>query len=309
MAAGIYYYDIWGDSMDFQPITLRKVLQINVLYGVHYLELAKNYTEPGASHSFWEMVYIDKGECQVTVEQEHFTATRGEVFFYAPGQHHLLKGNGESAANILVVSFQCKSKLMDQMVGKRLRPTSSQVALLKDVLRESRLSFSSALDDPFNNTLERREDPYLGSEQMIGCYMTEFLVSTLRRMQAPRLMDKKIGSEPMLDAIVAYMEEHISAKLSMDLLAEVFHVSPSYIKRLFAQYKQIGAMSFFSGMKIDRAKNLLRERELNVSQIAEVLGYDNSYYFCNRFKKATGMSPLEYRRSVNSHSDRALNKE
>lgn len=295
--------------MDFQPITLRKVLQINTLYAAHYLELAKNYTEPGTSHDFWEMVYIDKGECVATIEQDSFTASSGELFFCAPGQWHLLKGNGESAANVMVMSFQCKSKLMDKLIGRRLRPFSAQVALLKDVLRECRLSFDSKLEDPFNNTLIRKEEPFLGSEQMIGCYMTELLISVFRQMRAPRLMDKKIGSEPMLDAIVAYMEEHISAKLSMDLLAEVFHVSPSYIKRLFAQYKQTGAMTFFAAMKIERAKKLLREKELNVSQIAEVLGYDNSYYFCNRFKKATGMSPLEYRRSVNSHSDRALNKE
>ena len=295
--------------MDFQPITLRKVLQINVLYGAHYLELAKNYTEPDNVHDFWEMVYIDKGECLVTIDSEQFVATSGELFFYAPGQHHVLKGNGESAANVMVVSFQCKSKLMEQFVGKRQRPNSGQVALLKDVLRECRLSFASGLDDPLNNRLERKEDAFLGSEQMIGCYMTELLVSLLRQLQSPRLVDRKIGSAPMLDAMVAYMEENISAKLSLDLLAEVFHVSPSYIKRLFAQYKQTGAISYFSSMKIDRAKKLLREKDLNVSQIAEVLGYDNSYYFCNRFKKATGMSPLEYRRSVNAHSNRALNRE
>ena len=70
--------------MDFQPITLRKVLQINVLYGARYLELSKNYTEPGAKHDFWEMVYIDKGECLVTVERDNFTATSGELFSMLP---------------------------------------------------------------------------------------------------------------------------------------------------------------------------------------------------------------------------------
>lgn len=295
--------------MDFQPITLRKLLHINVLYAAHYLELAKNYTEPVDRHDFWEMVYVDKGELLVTAGEEEFTATSGELIFHIPGEPHALRGNGTTAANVMVLSFQCRSKEMERFTGRRLRPNSSQRALLKDILRECRLSFSSGLDDPYDNTLVRTGEPFLGSEQMIGCYMTELFVSLLRQIQAPRLVDKKIGSAPMLDAMVAYMEENISAKLSLDLLAEEFHVSPSYIKRLFAQYKQTGAMSFFAAMKIDRAKKLLRENELNVSQIAEFLGYDNSYYFCNRFKKAAGMSPLEYRRSVNSHSARALNKQ
>ena len=64
-------------------------------------------------------------------------------------------------------------------------------------------------------------------------------------------------------------------------------------------------MKLFTTMKIDRAKQLLRESDRNVSQIAEILGYDNSFYFCSQFKKFTGMSPLEYRRSVNAIGNKA----
>ena len=65
-------------------------------------------------------------------------------------------------------------------------------------------------------------------------------------------------------------------------------------------------MHFYINMKIAQVKEYLRQSDLNVSQIAEKLGYDNVYYFCNQFKARENMSPLEYRRSVKAIGDKAL---
>jgi YesN/AraC family two-component response regulator len=140
---------------------------------------------------------------------------------------------------------------------------------------------------------------------MIGVYLTQLLISLLRQIEAPQRVDRKSGSLPLLDAMLEYMENNLSKKVTLSILAQEFHVSQSYVKRLFSQYKQTGAIHLFNSMKIDKAKQLLRESDRNVSQIAEFLGYDNSFYFCSQFKKFTGMSPLEYRRSVNAIGQRA----
>ena len=286
--------------MEFQPIKLQKALHITQLYAAHYFELSKDYDFPGERHNVWELVYIDRGRILVTAGQEEFLANDGDLLFHAPNEWHALRGDGVSAANVMVIDFACKDKVMNALTGKRLRPSATQRALLKDVLRECRQSFASRLDDPFDHTLTRAEDAPLGSEQMIGCYMTELITSLLRQILNPFRAEKKTTSTPLLDAMVAYMEENISRMLSLDALADAFHVSTSCVKRLFSQYKQTGAMQFFTSLKIDRAKKLLREQDMNIFQIAEAVGYDNSHYFCNRFKKFTGMSPMEYRRSVNA---------
>lgn len=286
--------------MEFQSIKLQKTLNISTLHSAHYFELSKDYAFPGEQHDFWEMVYIDRGQILVTDGQEEFSATDGDLFFHAPNVWHQLRGDGVSAANVMVVDFTCKDKILQALAGKRLRPTAGQRALLKDVLRECGMSFESRLDDPYDHTLTRAKDAPIGSEQMIGCYMTELTVSLLRQILNPFRAAKKTASTPLLDAMVAYMEQNLSRMLSLDALAEEFHVSTSCVKRLFSQYKQTGAMQFFTGLKIERAKKLLRENEQNIFQIAEALGYDSSHYFCNRFKKFTGMSPMEYRRSVNA---------
>ena len=286
--------------MVFQTVTLKKELVINSLQAVHYYELSKEFTGPVKTFDAWELVYVDRGELIVSSAQEEMAMTSGELILHGPGDPHSLRGNGRAVANVLTVVFPCRSPILECLRGKRLRPNTAQKGLLKDILKESRASFASRLDDPANHTLVREKDSPIGSEQMIGCYLTELLISHMRQVNRPQSVDKKTGSQPMLDAIITYMEQNLSNKLSLELLSEEFHVSPSYIKRLFAQYKQMGAMKFFTTMKVEQAKMLLRKREKNVSQIAEDLGYDNIYYFCNQFKNFTGMSPMEYRKSVNA---------
>ena len=286
--------------MEYQSIKLQKVWHITALYCAHYFEFVKDFVIEGERCDFWKLVYVDKGEILLATDQEEIDAVSGDLFFLAPQEWHSFRGNGRSASNVLVIGFRCKDKIMNTLIGKRLRPITAQRALLRDILRESRASFSSRLDDPENHTLIRAVDAPIGSEQMIGCYMTELINSLIRRMLNPLRTDKEdIASTPLLNAMVAYMEQNVCKMLSMEQLAAEFHVSTSCIKRLFSQYKQMGAMEYFTKLKIERAKSLLREHSMNVFQIAETLGYD-SHYFCNRFKKLTGMTPKEYQRSVNA---------
>lgn len=284
----------------FQPLSIKRELIISTLHMVHYYELTKRFSTPLKVFPAWELIYVDRGQLIVNTDTDSFPMTSGELYLHIPGEPHGLQGDGVNVSNVLSVIFPSRSPILYQLRNRKLRPNTSQKALLKDILKESRVSFSSRLDDPDNTCLVRAKETPIASEQMIGCYMTELLVSLLRQVNRPQYVDKKIGSQPMLDAIIAYMKEHLTAKMSLALLSEEFHVSPSYIKRLFAQYKQMGTMKFFTTMKIEEAKDFLRKREKNISQIAEELGYDNVYYFCNQFKQFTGMSPMEYRKSVNA---------
>lgn len=292
------------ERMQFCEVNLRRTLNISKLYSIHYFELPKTYTFPGEAHDFWELIYVDKGEILATAGNREFPLTSGEVLFHQPNEWHNVRANGAIAPNLMILSFQCKSPAMSAFVGKRMRPDSRQRELLSLILSEARSAFDTRMDDPFIHDLPRAKNAPLGAEQLIGQYLTEFLISLLRYEEKPRTMDRKSGSLPLLDAIIEYMERNLSCKLTLETLAEEFHISRSYIKKLFAQYKQTGAMHYLICLKIEKAKSLLRESDKNVSQIAEQLGYDNVYYFCNQFKKAEGMSPLEYRRSVKAMGDR-----
>jgi YesN/AraC family two-component response regulator len=66
----------------------------------------------------------------------------------------------------------------------------------------------------------------------------------------------------------------------------------------------MGANAYFIQLRIKAAKAYIREGNYNLTQIAELLGYDSIHYFSRQFRTITGMAPSEYARSV-----RAIEKE
>jgi AraC-like DNA-binding protein len=66
---------------------------------------------------------------------------------------------------------------------------------------------------------------------------------------------------------------------------------------------QTGIIQYFRWMKIERAKELIREENYNFSEIAERLGFSSVHYFSHVFKKITDMTPSEYAVSVKSKAE------
>ncbi|MGL6197444.1 MAG: helix-turn-helix domain-containing protein [Lachnospiraceae bacterium] len=64
------------------------------------------------------------------------------------------------------------------------------------------------------------------------------------------------------------------------------------------QFKGCGAIDYFNQMKIERAKEIIKDEKMNFTGLAHYLSYGSLQYFSKQFKKATGMSPLEYSTSV-----------
>ena len=63
-------------------------------------------------------------------------------------------------------------------------------------------------------------------------------------------------------------------------------------------------IELFLQMKIEFAKQLIREDQMNFTQISDFLGYSSIHYFSRQFKKITGMTPSEYSSSIKALSER-----
>ncbi|AJY76842.1 helix-turn-helix domain-containing protein [Paenibacillus beijingensis] len=100
----------------------------------------------------------------------------------------------------------------------------------------------------------------------------------------------------MIQEALEYIEVHYSdPNLNVDSIAEKFGYSANYFAKLFKETTGAYINDHIRGIKIGRAKNLLKETKLAVNEIAELTGYLNKNYFFYAFKKDTGMTPLSYR--------------
>ena len=101
-----------------------------------------------------------------------------------------------------------------------------------------------------------------------------------------------------VDRLKQYINEHISEDLSLVKLAEISYFNPSYISRLFKQVTGQNIKDFVSGLRIEKAKSLLRDRGKRISEISNELGFESQHYFSRFFKKYTGLTPQEHRENI-----------
>ena len=96
---------------------------------------------------------------------------------------------------------------------------------------------------------------------------------------------------------VAYISEHTVGEISLNHMADLCHLSPSYFSRLF--HREVGESftAFVNRQKVETAKQLLQDTAKSISQISHELGYLNTSHFINLFKRFEGITPLAYRQS------------
>ena len=93
-----------------------------------------------------------------------------------------------------------------------------------------------------------------------------------------------------------YILKHLSEPLSVSKLAEKVNLSHNGLIWKFKKELNVTPVSYIAMCRIKRAKQLLFDSDLTISQIAESCGYANAYYFSNAFKKSEGLSPSDFRK-------------
>jgi two-component system, response regulator YesN len=72
-------------------------------------------------------------------------------------------------------------------------------------------------------------------------------------------------------------------------------ITPSYFSNLFKKEKGVSYVEYLTGVRIEKAKKLLCEKDLKIHEVSNMVGYEDSNYFSRVFKKIVGISPVEYK--------------
>ena len=91
-----------------------------------------------------------------------------------------------------------------------------------------------------------------------------------------------------------YINSHTHDKLSLNEVAAIFGISPSYLSQLFSKYNDTGFNEYINICKIEEAKRLLKSENLKVYEVADALNFGSEFYFSKVFKKIQGVTPSEY---------------
>lgn len=106
---------------------------------------------------------------------------------------------------------------------------------------------------------------------------------------------KNNRNQPILETIKNYIRENLHEDLSIDTLSEKFYVSSSYLRKLFKDVYSITLKTYIDNERIRRAKELLCDPNVKISDIPQRIGYLSSQSFTRAFKQHTGKTPGGYR--------------
>ena len=96
----------------------------------------------------------------------------------------------------------------------------------------------------------------------------------------------------LIKPAIEYVEENFLAnKISVPFLADRCGISEAYLKKLFIKKFGMSPIKYIIRLKINHACDLLRSKRYSVTQVAEICGYDNVYFFSRQFKEYVGTSP------------------
>ncbi|UPK66642.1 AraC family transcriptional regulator [Chitinophaga filiformis] len=98
-----------------------------------------------------------------------------------------------------------------------------------------------------------------------------------------------------IDGTIKYMQQHLSAVLTVEDLAQQCELSPSHFSTLFKKATGMSPLNYFIHLKLQEACLLLYTTDMKIKDVAAAIGYDDPYHFSRLFKKTMHISPEQYR--------------
>lgn len=102
----------------------------------------------------------------------------------------------------------------------------------------------------------------------------------------------------MMSRVKDYLQHNYMYDISLDSVCDILHISPSYLSAEFKRCFDVNFVDYLTEVRIDAAKELLADPLRSSAEVANLVGYESASYFIRVFKKRTGQTPTEYRRSL-----------
>ena len=268
-----------GQSADARDFAVQPSVQVDCLYTLFYQEREAGFVFPGETHSMAELVYVDQGSLHSVADGQDLILEQGDMVLYAPEQWHMQYAEPPQAPRLVSIGFEARGVRWESLSNRRFHSDREAIRLLQQILAEQ--------------------------EQGDGERIFSLLTLLLLRLQGKNGKAEKQCVQPdisgeniMIRKAQQYVQENVTQKLTVPVVAEAVGVSASYLTALFQKHLRFSPGEYIRRIKLQQSKQLIREGQMNFTQIAETLQYSTVHHFSRQFKQAFGMTPTEYAKSV-----------
>ena len=285
----------------YAKTSLKSLVNISKIVTIHYYEFDSTFVFEGESHDFWEMVYVDSGRVKVKSGEDECELSQGDIIFHAPNEFHSIRAL-ESSPNFFVISFVAPTPAMECFIGYRTSLDKTLKPFISSIIKEAENTFVIPKNDPKLRKLNKKENAALGGEQLIKNYLEELLILLMRMIanqgEASIFPSKESMENHLVRAVKQFIEDKIYENSRLCDVCRALGYSKSYLSKLFREQTGESIAGYAVKNKIKKAKQLIREGNMNFSEISDKLSFDNPQYFSRVFKRETGMTPSEFMKSL-----------
>ena len=236
------------------------------------------------AHNYTELFYIIGGNGQFQIDDEQFPVRAHQLVIVNPNIIHTELSYAAHPLEYIVLGIEGLEISIPGTNENRYCiytfPTANKVLnCMQNILHE----------------MQSRE-----SAHQIACqaYMDILVVQLMRHTGTS--MTQVADNSPanrQCAAIRRYIDSHYKEPLTLDLLAAEANVNKYYLAHAYKQTYGISPINYLIARRIREGKRLLTETDLSLSQISGILGFSSASYFSQSFRKAEGISPVEYRKA------------
>lgn len=248
-------------------------------------------------HDSYEMYYLLSGERYYFIKDKTYHILKGNlVFIDRYDLHRTLDADITSWERILI-NLKPEFLLSDdaERIKRLVSIFNNGSSVLSLTIKEQ-----SIVEDFLFKMLSEAENKEISFEDMIAANLIQLLSYVLRLKSINALSsDSSINYiNKKATPIIQYINKHYMDPLSLELLAKLFYMSPYYLCKVFKKSTGFTLIEYLNQIRVKEAQTLLRGSGLNVTEVAEKVGFGSVSQFGRVFKEISGVSPLKYRKQT-----------
>ena len=248
-------------------------------------------------HDFFEISIILQGESLYLIDNEWRTVRSGDILLFNPGVDHAEKQLLNTYSHQLHIGIR-NFKLHG--LAQNHFPTTQSLLSMQD----SQLK----IFDKAWQLIEEFNQQQTNFNLMGKALVMEMMILILRSLEKKeRLSDETQASQndrmhQVVQLIMTYMENNYAKDISIEQLATLYYVSPTYLSKIFKDLTGFSPINYLIQIRLKKAHELLTTDDLTVKEVAKAVGYEDAYHFSKSFKKHFGTSPSLVKKQENANS-------
>lgn len=270
---------------------------VGSFYYEHFVRPGAYALSGGHYHTLYEIYFLASGSLSYFIENKVFRINQGDlVLIPKRAIHKTIYDNAPSDRYLLNFSSAYIASALSEPVRNLFRsniyiPSADILPKIVDIFEKIGNEYPMA-------------DPY--SSALISCYMTELFTLLLRNPSSDTAEKATVGSIP-IEHVMSYITAHFNEALTLEEMAAMASLSPSYFSRIFKNITGFGFKEYITIKRVKEAARLLSHTDNSVCSIAYDCGFNDSNYFSSVFKEINGVSPLRYRKQHRSNTGKIKN--